>query len=81
MNLETKLSTVGFNKLHEKEDCSFFAKSTMQNSEDIEQICIVYDKKSKRIKSMDTFIIKNDVLKVVENDINQFDSLLNTLYS
>lgn len=81
MNFETKLSNVGFDKLQEKEDFIFFAKSTMQNSEDMEQICIVYDKKRKKIKSMDTFLIRNEVLKVVENKGDLSDYLAKTLSS
>lgn len=81
MNLEKKLSTVGFSKLEEKEDLIFFAKSTMQNNNDMEQICIVYDKKRNKVKSMDTFIIQNDVLKVVENDMNLSDYLAKALSS
>ena len=81
MNFETKLSNVGFDKLQEKEDFIFFAKSTMQNSEDMEQICIVYDKKRKKIKSMDTFLIRNEVLKVVENNGDLSDYLAKTLSS
>lgn len=81
MNFETKLSSVGFNKLQEKEDFVFYAKSTMQNSEDVKQICIMYDKKRKKIKSMDTFILTNNVLNVVENDLSISDYLSELLSS
>lgn len=81
MNVETKLSSVGFDKLQEKEDFVFYAKSTMQNSEDVKQICIVYDKKRNKIKSMDTFILTNNVLNVVENDLSVSDYLSQLLSS
>lgn len=81
MNFETKLSNVGFDKIQEKEDFVFFAKSTMQNSQDMEQICIVYDKKRKKIKSMDTFVIQDNVLKVIENNMFLTDYLSKTLSS
>jgi len=66
--LERELTKIGFNRLQEKEDCVYFEKMIEQSKDETHQICIVYDKKKKKIKSMDTFMINDVEMKMVQND-------------
>lgn len=64
--LEKTLKDMGFNKLQEKEDCVYY-ESYVEDKGKSHQTCIVYDKKKKKIKSMDTYSIKSGVMEVYDN--------------
>lgn len=67
-HIEKKLHSIGFSKLQEKEDFIYFEKSVAQNKTDFEQTYIIFDKKKGKLKTVDTFMIKNGEISMGEKD-------------
>lgn len=59
--IEKKLYQMGFEKLQEKESMIYYEKN-----DEKEQIYIIFDKKNKKIKSMDSYEIRDGQMNVSE---------------
>ncbi|QST02880.1 hypothetical protein IMZ31_20235 (plasmid) [Pontibacillus sp. ALD_SL1] len=72
-NVEKTLTQKGFALLSEKEQFLYY-----QKEKDTEQICIVYDKKQKTIRSMDTYTLEGGNMNIISHKPSQFQDVLRT---
>jgi hypothetical protein len=77
-NIDSRLTEKGFTRLQEKEDCVFYEKSIGSDLK-LKQICIVYDKKEKKIRSYDTYTITDKEMKITSHTEQEMNHLLKTV--